>query len=109
MKAHDWVSKVEEAATTEAVSSETEEQWGGAAPPGEDEKEKREDEKEKREDGKQQEDVVTRGEDEKEGDPNSVQVRSQQCHASLNCCLQQSGETPPHRVSLPPSLSTCRQ
>lgn len=102
MKAHDWVSKVEEAATTEAVSSQTEEQSGGAAPPGEDEKEKRED-------GEQQEDVVTRGEDEKEGDPNSVQVRSQQRHASLNCCLQLSGKTPPHRVSLPPSLSTCRQ
>ncbi|XP_075886466.1 protein NOXP20 [Nelusetta ayraudi] len=66
MKAHNWVSKVEEAATTEAVSSETAEQSGGAAPPGEDEKEKREV-------GEQQEDVVTRGEDEKEGDPNSVQ------------------------------------
>lgn len=63
MKAHDWVNKVEEAAATERVCRKTEEQSGGAASPGEDEKEK--------------EDGVTRGEDKTEDEPNSVQVRSQ--------------------------------
>lgn len=69
MKAHDWVTKVEETTPTEPGSRETEEQPG------------REAEEEEREDGEQQqqEDRVTRGgEEEKDGDQNPVQVRLQQ-------------------------------
>ncbi|XP_018551263.1 protein NOXP20 [Lates calcarifer] len=71
MRAHDWVSEVEQPVTTETVGRETEDQPGGEASPGEDEKE----EKEKK-DGEEQEETKG-GEGEKkeeENDPRSVEA-----------------------------------
>lgn len=73
MKAHDWVSVVEQPATAETVGRETQDWSGGEASPEENEKEAN------KKDGEQQGDELKEVEDEKkERDPTSVQVRSKQ-------------------------------
>lgn len=66
LKAHDWVSKVEEPVTTETVGTETPGRPGAEASPGESEEE--ETKKEVMEGGEEEE--------EKERDPRSVEVSS---------------------------------
>lgn len=75
MRAHDWVSEVEQPVTTETVGRETEDQPGGEALPGENEKE------ETKRDGEEQgEERMGEEEEEKEKekDPRSAEVRSTQ-------------------------------
>lgn len=77
MRAHDWVSEVEQPVTTETVGRETQDQPGGEASPGEKEKEERKkgDEEEQGETKSEGEEV--KGEEEKkEKDPRSVEVNS---------------------------------
>lgn len=73
MKAHDWVSEVEQPAPTETVSGQMEEQLGGDVSPGEMEENKTEGEQEEEKANRGEEE--RRGEEEKERDPRSVQVR----------------------------------
>ncbi|XP_070683808.1 protein NOXP20 isoform X2 [Pempheris klunzingeri] len=75
MRAHDWVSEVEQPVTTETVGRETHGQPGREASPGEDEKEEKkrdgEEEGERKSDGGQ----MKGGEEEKtEKDPRSVEA-----------------------------------
>ena len=81
MKAHDWVSEVEQPVTTETVGRETQDQPGREASPGENE------EGEKKKDGEEQGEMKSEGEEvkggeeekkEEEKDPRSVEVRSTQ-------------------------------
>lgn len=75
MKAHDWVSEVEQPAPIETVSGQLQEQLGGEVSSGKMEME------ENKTEGEQQEEMANRGEDERRGeeekerDPRSVQVR----------------------------------
>ncbi|XP_040001348.1 protein NOXP20 isoform X2 [Xiphias gladius] len=71
MRAHDWVSEVEQPVTTETVGRETQDQQGGEASPVENEKE------EKKKDGEEQGEEIKGGEEEKketENDPRSVEA-----------------------------------
>jgi len=73
MRAHDWVSKVEQPVTTETVGRETQDQLAGEATSAENENE----EKKKNE----EEEEMKGGEEEKkerENDPRSIEVRSTQ-------------------------------
>ncbi|XP_027138487.1 protein NOXP20 [Larimichthys crocea] len=75
MRAHDWVSEVEQPVTTETVGRETQDQPGGEASPGEKEKEERKkgDEEEQGETKSEGEEV--KGEEEKkEKDPRSLEA-----------------------------------
>ncbi|XP_037621304.1 protein NOXP20 isoform X1 [Sebastes umbrosus] len=72
MRAHDWVSEVEQPVTTETVDRETQDQPAGEASPGENEEE------EKKKDGEEEQgEEVKEGEEEKkekENDPRSVEA-----------------------------------
>ncbi|XP_074486237.1 protein NOXP20 isoform X2 [Sebastes fasciatus] len=72
MRAHDWVSEVEQPVTTETVDRETQDQPAGEASPGENEEE------EKKKDGEEEQgEEVKGGEEEKkekENDPRSVEA-----------------------------------
>lgn len=73
MRAHDWVSKVEQPVTVETAGRETQDHPGGEAAPGENEIEA----KEKR--GEEQGEEVKGGEEEmKEKEADHVEVRSTQ-------------------------------
>lgn len=88
MRAHDWVSEVEQPVTTDTVGRETQDQPGGEASPGENEKEEtkrdREEQGEQRkgeeeeEERKGEEEEEEKKEEVKENDPRSVEVRSTQ-------------------------------
>lgn len=67
MRAHDWVSAVEQPVTTETVGRETQDQPAGEASPGENENEE-----EKKKDGEEEGEEEKK---EKENDPRSVEVR----------------------------------
>lgn len=75
MKAHDWVSEVEQPAPTETVSGQLQEQLGGDVSPGEMETEENKTEGEQQEEKANRGEEERRGEEEKERDPRSVQVR----------------------------------
>ncbi|XP_059194081.1 protein NOXP20 isoform X2 [Centropristis striata] len=77
MRAHDWVSEVEQPVTTETPDRETQDQPAGEVSPGENEKEEKkkdgEEQREKRSEGEE----VKEGEEEKkekENDPRSVEA-----------------------------------
>ncbi|XP_076585513.1 protein NOXP20 isoform X2 [Chaetodon auriga] len=75
MKAHDWVSEVEQPVTTETVGRETQDQPGGEASPGESEKEeKTKDGEERGERESEGEEVKGGGEEKEEKDPRSVEA-----------------------------------
>ncbi|XP_070845818.1 protein NOXP20 isoform X3 [Chaetodon trifascialis] len=75
MKAHDWVSEVEQPVTTETVGRETQDQPGGEASPGENEKEeKMKDGEEHGERESQGEELKGGGEEKEEKDPRSVEA-----------------------------------
>ncbi len=79
MRAHDWVSEVEQPVTTETVGRETQGQPGGEASPGENEKEEKKKDGEEQEERKSEGEEMKGGEEEKkEKDPRSVEVRSTQ-------------------------------
>ncbi|KAG8014810.1 Protein NOXP20 [Nibea albiflora] len=76
MRAHDWVSEVEQPVTTETVGRETQDQPGGEASPGEKEKEERKKEDEEEQGETKSEGEEVKGEEEKkEKDPRSVEVK----------------------------------
>ncbi|KAI3352431.1 hypothetical protein L3Q82_005385 [Scortum barcoo] len=77
MRAHDWVSEVEQPVTTETVGRETQGQPGGEASPGENEKEeKKKDDEEQGERKSEGEETEGGEEEEKEKvkDPRSVEA-----------------------------------
>lgn len=75
MKAHDWVSEVEQPVTTETVGRETQDQPGGEASPGENKKEEKMKDGEEHGERESQGEEVKGGGEEKEGkDPRSVEA-----------------------------------
>ncbi|KAM7394230.1 hypothetical protein PAMP_021043 [Pampus punctatissimus] len=75
MRAHDWVSEVEKPVTTETVGKETQDQPGGEASSGENEKEEtKRDGEEQGEERKGEEDKEKEEEKEKENDARSVEA-----------------------------------
>ncbi|XP_044202767.1 protein NOXP20 isoform X2 [Thunnus albacares] len=75
MRAHDWVSEVEQPVTTETVGRETKDQPGGEASPGENEKEETKgDGEEQGEEKKGEEEEEKEEEKEKENDPRSAEA-----------------------------------
>nr|XP_046269399.1 protein NOXP20 isoform X2 [Scatophagus argus] len=74
MKAHDWVSDVEQPATTETVGRETHDQARGEASPGENEKEERKEGGERDGEKKSEGEEQKEGEEMEEKDPRSVQA-----------------------------------
>ncbi|XP_051242167.1 protein NOXP20 isoform X2 [Dicentrarchus labrax] len=77
MRAHEWVSEVEQPVTTETVGRETEDQPGGDASPGENEQEEKKKDGEEKGERKSEGEEMKEGEEEKEEkekDPKSVEV-----------------------------------